>query len=102
MGVTNHIEGREATLLMAPSGYRRYTARQRNPDLQCARAKQDALLTPEIHRVWQTNMRVYGADKVWRQLHREKQAVARCTAERLMRRLDVQGARRDKMVYHHA
>ncbi len=41
-------------------------------------------------------MRVYGADKVWRQLHREEQAVARCTVERLMRRLGIQGARRGK------
>ena len=51
---------------------------------------------PEIHRVWEKNMRVYGADKVWRQLHREEQAVARCTVERLMRRLGIQGARRGK------
>ena len=41
-------------------------------------------------------MRVYGADKVWRQLHREEQTVARCTVERLMRRLGIQGARRGK------
>ena len=64
----------------------------------CARAKRDALLMPEIHRVWERNMRVYGADKVWRQLHREEQAVARCTVERLMRRLGIQGARRGKSV----
>jgi transposase InsO family protein len=43
-------------------------------------------------------MRVYGADKVWRQLHREEHAVARCTVERLMRRLGIQGARRGKSV----
>jgi hypothetical protein len=51
---------------------------------------------PEIHRVWERNMRVYGADKVWRQLHREEHAVARCTVERLMRRLGIQGASRGK------
>lgn len=62
----------------------------------CARAKRDAVLMPEIHRVWEGNMRVYGADKVWRQLHREEQTVARCTVERLMRRLGIQGARRGK------
>ena len=43
-------------------------------------------------------MEVYGADKVWRQLHREKQTVARCTVERLMRRLGIEGARRGKKV----
>jgi len=85
-------------LQIAPSGYRRYAAQQRNPELLCARAKRDALLMPEIHRVWERNMRVYGADKVWRQLHREEQAVARCTVERLMRRLGIQGARRGKSV----
>jgi len=53
---------------------------------------------PEIQRVWETNMRVYGADKVWRQLQREQQAVARCTVERLMRRIGIQGARRGKTV----
>ena len=53
---------------------------------------------PQIQRVWERNMRVYGADKVWRQLHREQQEVARCTVERLMRRLGIQGARRGKTV----
>lgn len=43
-------------------------------------------------------MKVYGADKVWRQLHREQQEGARCTVERLMRRLGIQGARRGKSV----
>ena len=83
---------------IAPSGYRRYAAQQRNPELLCNRAKRDAFLMPEIHRVWEQNMKVYGADKVWRQLHRERQAVARCTVERLMRRLGIHGARRGKTV----
>jgi putative transposase len=26
---------------------------------------------PQIERVWQANMQVYGADKVWKQLNRE-------------------------------
>jgi putative transposase len=53
---------------------------------------------PEIQRVWEANMKVYGADKVWRQLQREQQAVARCTVERLMRQIGIQGARRGKTV----
>jgi transposase InsO family protein len=44
------------------------------------------------------SLRVYGADKVWRQLVREGVAVARCTVERLMRRLGLQGVRRGKGV----
>lgn len=51
-----------------------------------------------IRRVWEDNMQVYGADKVWRQLNREGVLVARCTVERLMRRLQLQGARRGKTV----
>ncbi|MCC2597769.1 IS3 family transposase [Pusillimonas sp. MFBS29] len=85
-------------LQIAPSGYRCYAAQQRNPALLCNRAKRDAVLMPQIQRVWERNMRVYGADKVWRQLHREQQEVARCTVERLMRRLGIQGARRGKTV----
>ena len=53
---------------------------------------------PEIERVWNANMQVYGADKVWRQLGREGQSVARCTVERLMRRQGLQGVRRGKVV----
>lgn len=43
-------------------------------------------------------MQVYGADKVWRQLAREGTAVARCTVERLMRRLGLRGVMRGKVV----
>ena len=43
-------------------------------------------------------MKVYGADKVWRQLNREGVAVARCTVERLMRQEGMQGVRRGKAV----
>lgn len=46
---------------------------------------------PQIQRVWQANMQVYGADKVWRQLGREGVSVARCTVERLMRKLGLRG-----------
>lgn len=53
---------------------------------------------PQIQRVWDDNLQVYGADKVWRQMNREGISVARCTVERLMRRLQLQGARRGKVV----
>ena len=43
-------------------------------------------------------MQVYGADKVWRQLNREGLEVARCTVERLMKRLGLAGVRRGKVV----
>ncbi len=52
----------------------------------------------KIGRGWQANMQVYGAHKVWHQLQREGIAVARCTVERLMRHLGLQGVRRGKRV----
>jgi transposase InsO family protein len=55
-------------------------------------------LLPQVQRVYDQNLRVYGADKVWRQLRREGTAVARCTVERLMRLRGIQGARRGKSV----
>jgi len=85
-------------LQVAPSAYRRHAARRRNPALLPARAKRDAQLLPEVRRVYEHNLQVYGADKVWRQLHREGVAVARCTVERLMRRERLHGARRGKKV----
>lgn len=85
-------------LQVAPSAYRRHAARQRNPELRSARAKRDDVLIPEIERVWEDNLQVYGADKVWKQMNREGIRVARCTVERLMGRLGLQGARRGKKV----
>jgi putative transposase len=85
-------------LQIAPSGYRRHATRQRDPQRRSAREKHDAALMPQIERVWRSNLQVYGADKVWRQLQRERIAVARCTVERLMRTLGIQGVRRGKVV----
>ncbi|WP_288381941.1 IS3 family transposase [uncultured Massilia sp.] len=83
---------------VAPSGYWRYAAQQRNPELRCARAQRDDVLSVDIERVWQANMQVYGADKVWRQLRREGTEVARCTVERLMRKAGLRGVMRGKVV----
>ena len=85
-------------LQVAPSAYRRHAARQRQPEQRCARAQRDDVLITRIEHVWQINMRVCGADKVWRQLKREGIAVARCTVERLMRKRGIAGARRGKTV----
>jgi transposase InsO family protein len=85
-------------LRIAPSGYRRYAAQLRDPSRRCARAKRDELLRPQIKRVWQDNMRVYGADKVWKQMNREGIAVARCTVERLMKQQGLRGVIRGKRV----
>ena len=83
-------------LQVAPSAYRRHAARRRNPALLSVRARRDAILLPQVQRVYEQNLRVYGADKVWRQLGREGTSVARCTVERLMRLLGLQGVRRGR------
>lgn len=85
-------------LQIAPSGYRRHAAQQRDPALRCARARRDDTLIPDIERIWQVNLQVYGADKVWKQMNREGVEVARCTVERLMRRLGLRGVIRGKVV----
>ena len=85
-------------LQIAPSGYWRHAAHLRNPALRCPRNQRDDILVPQIERVWQANMRVYGADKIWKQMNREGIGIARCTVERLMKRLGLRGVRRGKVV----
>jgi hypothetical protein len=79
-------------LPIAPSTYHQHTKGPRS-----ARAVRDAQLKVEIARVHAEHFGVYGARKVWRQLHREGIAVARCTVERLMGELGLEGVRRGKV-----
>jgi putative transposase len=78
-------------LPIAPSSY--YAANRRPAS---ARAVRDTQLKVEIARVHAEQFGVYGARKVWRQLHREGICVARCTVERLMGELGLHGAVRGK------
>ena len=79
-------------LPIAPATYYEHRARRLDPDRGPKRTKSDAKLSEEISRVWEVNFSVYGAKKVWQQLNREGTKVARCTVERLMRRLGLRGA----------
>nr|WP_127938280.1 IS3 family transposase [Nonomuraea polychroma] len=72
-----------------------YAAKNRPPS---ARALRDAELDEHITRIHADNYGVYGARKIWHQLQREGRRVARCTVERRMRALGLQGARRGKKV----
>jgi len=83
-------------LPIAPSTYYEQKSRQADPDRLPARTKRDRVLSEEILRVWEENFGVYGAVKVWKQLGREYIEAARCTVERLMRKLGLQGAIRGK------
>jgi putative transposase len=78
-------------LPIAPATY--YDAHRRP---RSARKRRDQELQAEIRRVHAEHFGVYGARKVWRQLHREGIAVARCTVERLMGELGLEGVRRGK------
>ena len=48
-------------------------------------------------RVCKQNLAVYGADKVWDQLNKDGIRVARCTIERLMANMGLQGCRRGRL-----
>jgi putative transposase len=78
-------------LPIAPSTY--HDAKRRPAS---ARAARDAQLKAKIARVHAEHFGVYGARKVWRQLRREGIPVARCTVERLMGELGLEGVRRGK------
>jgi putative transposase len=86
------IEPIAKTLGIAPSTY--HAAKKRPPS---ARAVRDAELRPQILRVWEQNLAVYGADKVWDQLNKDGVRVARCTVERLMADMGLQGCRRGRV-----
>jgi putative transposase len=83
-------------LPIAPSTYRSHAAQRRDETKLSTRGRRDRALGEKIRRVFAENFSVYGARKVWRQLRREGEDVARCTVERLMRRLGLQGVVRGR------
>jgi putative transposase len=85
-------------LPIAPSSYYDHAAKRANPETRSDRAKRDAALQADIQRVFEENFEVYGARKIWRQLRREGREIARCTVERLMQTMGLQGAVRGKPV----
>ena len=85
-------------LPIAPSTYHEHVAQRRDPLRLSARAQRDLALKPEIARVFAENFAVYGVRKVWRQMTREGFGIARCTVERLMRDMGLQGVIRGKPV----
>jgi len=87
--VLQALQGTPAQI--APSTY--YAAKCRPV---CARAVRDAELTERIRKIHADNYGVYGARKIWHELHRQGVDVARCTVERLMRAAGLRGLLRDK------
>jgi hypothetical protein len=87
-----------AVLPIAPSTYHNHAGRRADPSHLPARARRDAGPMPQIARVFEENFEVYGARKIWRQLQRKGQKVARCTVERLMQSMGLHGVVRGKPV----
>ena len=85
-----------STLPIAPSTYYEHKAQRADPAKRSPRQKRDASLQEKIKRVWESNFCVYGVRKVWHQLKRDGETVARCTIERLMRKMGLQGVVRGK------
>ncbi len=95
---THGVEPICKVLPIAPSTYFDHAAKRIDPEKRSLRAKRDTTLRPEINRVFEENFRVYGVRKVWRQMRRERFAVARCTVARLMREMGLEGVIRGKPV----
>ncbi len=83
-------------LPIAPSQYFESKRREREPERLPARVQRDAQLMPEIQRIHADSGGRYRARKTWKQLQLEQWQAARCTVERLMRELGLQGVRRGK------
>ena len=78
------------------STYYEHRARRHDPARRPPREQRDEELRPKIQAVFDENMSVYGAEKVWRQLRRQAQPAARCTVERLMRGMGLHGVVRGR------
>jgi transposase InsO family protein len=83
-------------LRIAPSTYHAHVVRRADPAQASPRARRNLVVMKQIRQVHAANFGVYGARKVWQQLGREGTVVARCTVERLMRRMGLRGAVRRK------
>jgi putative transposase len=81
---------------IAPSTYYTHKAQDADPARRCARARRDEGLRVRIRQVWTENFEVYGVRKVWRELRRREEPVARCTVARLMDEMGLKGAVRGR------
>jgi len=85
-------------LPIAPSTYHAHAARRLDPSKASLRTRRDEVLRRSIRRIFDENFRVYGVRKVWRQMNREGELVARCTVARLMKQMGLQGVVRGRPV----
>src|SRR5690554_1524679 len=85
-----------AVLPIAPSTYVLQKRQRARPTTRSPRRQRDDDLRATIQRVWDDIDRAYGPRKVWKQLRRDGLPVARCTVERLMRDMGLQGVTRER------
>ena len=78
-------------LPIAPATYYARVAIMRNPELASDRAKSDVIDREDIKRVYEASGKRYGSRKIWHGLRREGKDIARCTVERLMKAMEIQG-----------
>jgi hypothetical protein len=81
-------------LPIAPATFYDHFAKRADPSRLSDRAKRDEALKPDIERVFEENLSVYGVRKVWHQMRREGFDVARCTVARLMKDIGIEGPSR--------
>jgi putative transposase len=72
-------------LQIAPSSYYAHRQAEADPRHRSARRQRDEALRQRIRDVHRDHHEVYGVRKLWHQLRREGERVARCTVARLMR-----------------
>ena len=85
-------------LPIAPSTYHQRALEAREPERASARSRTDAARRVEIARVWEENRQLHGARKVWHALRREGFDLARCTVERLMKGMGLEGVVRGRRI----
>lgn len=83
---------------IASSTFYAHKSVEHEPASASERAKRDVLDKAAIRRVFDASRCRYGARKIWHALRREGRDIARCTVERLMKAMSIQGVVRDKKV----
>ena len=83
-------------LRIVPSTYHAHVVQRADPARASHRSRRDLVLMKRIRQVQAANFGVHGARKVRRQLGPQGTVVARCTVERLMRRMGLRSAVRGK------
>ena len=78
-------------LPIASSTYYARVAVESDPDRASDRAKKDVGDRKDVERIYDASSQRYGARKIWHALRREGKDIARCTVERLMKAMEIQG-----------